>query len=280
MPYVEKVVDCGNVKFVKRYFASRHAKSKQIYRSSSCNKTSFAQERINNKNKIERFSILANANFGESDYIFTLTYAVKNRPDTVETAKKQFTKVMRKIRKHYHNAGLEFKYLWCLEHKKKAYHFHLLCNNDGMNPAIFGKVWEYGKVDTLVMDDREYHSIGEYMMKELWVTTDESDKDPTRCYGSSRNLIRPEPVITILDNDDWSDSPEVEEGYAIVDDIVENGEVEIESIGFTYRFQQYCLRKKGKAELLKELYRLNPYTSFIKKNTRDEILEEIKLLKE
>lgn len=55
MPYMQKVVNCGNVLFVKKYFATRHNKKGQIIRRANENKTSAAQETVNDRNKIERF---------------------------------------------------------------------------------------------------------------------------------------------------------------------------------------------------------------------------------
>lgn len=63
MPYVQKVVDCGETVFVKNYFATRYNTKGQIYRSKNENRTTAAQETVNDRNKVERFSILANTNF-------------------------------------------------------------------------------------------------------------------------------------------------------------------------------------------------------------------------
>ena len=72
MPYMQKVVNCGNVLFVKKYFATRHNKKGQIIRRANENKTSAAPETVNDRNKIERFAILANTNFSEGDYFVIL----------------------------------------------------------------------------------------------------------------------------------------------------------------------------------------------------------------
>lgn len=278
MPYMQKVVNCGNVLFVKKYFATRHNKKGQIIRRANENKTSAAQETVNDRNKIERFAILANSNFSEGDYFVTFTYKRENRPASVDEARKQWNKVLRRLRTAYKKQGAEFKYLWCLEHKKYAYHFHLLCNNE-INSKCFAAAWDFGKVNTETLDNREYHTLGEYMMKEQYIKDEGNTTKTERCYGSSRNLVRPEADITVLESGDWNDVPEIDEGFVLIDDSLSNDEVTIEDINFTYRCQRYMLRPKTNEELLDELKLLNPYTRFNKRTDRATLIGEIKTLK-
>ena len=153
--------------------------------------------------------ILANSNFSEGDYFVTFTYKRENRPASVDEARKQWNKVLRRLRTAYKKQGAEFKYLWCLEHKKYAYHFHLLCNNE-INSKCFVAAWDFGKVNTETLDNREYHTVGEYMMKEQYIKDEGNTTKTERCYGSSRNLVRPEADITVLESGDWNDVPDIE----------------------------------------------------------------------
>lgn len=242
MPYIQKVVDCGKVRFVKRYFATRHGTKGQVFRSGNENRTSPSQETVNDRNKIERFAILANANFDTGDYFVTFTYKSENRPSGIDEARKQWNKVLRRIRNGYKKQGAEIKYLWCLEHKKYAWHYHLLCNNE-INSALFSSVWEYGKVHTENLDSREYHTVGEYMMKEQYIKEEKTKTQ--RCYGSSRNLIRPEADITILENDHWNENPEVDKYYTIVEGSLHNDEVDIDGLDFSYKYQSYIERQEA-----------------------------------
>lgn len=278
MPYVQKVVDCGETVFVKNYFATRYNTKGQIYRSRNENRTTAAQETVNDRNKVERFSILANTNFSEGDYFVTFTYRRENRPSDVAEARKQWNKVLRRLRNGYKKQDSEIKYLWCLEHKKYAYHFHLLCNNE-VNSKLFSSAWEYGKVNVQNLDNRAYHTVGEYMMKEQFIKEDGASTKVERCYGSSRNLVRPEPEIKLLDNYDFEKYPKVDEEFEIVEDSLNDGEVTIEELNFTYKCQSYVLRRKNNKELLEELKRLNPYTRFNRRTERAVLIKEIKLLK-
>lgn len=128
----------------------------------------------------------------------------------------------------------ELKYLWCLEHKKYAWHFHLLANN-AVNSKVFRSAWDFGKVHIENLDDREYHSVGEYMMKEQYIHEDDRKTKVQRCYGSSRNLYRPEAEIELLADNNWSETPTEEDGWMLVEDSVDNGEVVIEGIDATFR---------------------------------------------
>lgn len=241
MPWIQKTVDCGNVKFVKRYFSTRYGTKGQIFRSTSGGVTSDAQERVNDKNKIERFSILANANFNEDDYFLTFTYKRELRPASVDEAREQWTKLLRKLRTLYKRNDSELKYLWCLEYKKTAYHFHLLCNNE-INNKHFQKLWQYGTVKTINLDNRAFHTVGEYMMKEQFIKEEKTKTN--RCYGSSKNLYRPEPDIEVLENPNWDENPAAEPGYILDDESLENGEIVIMDINACFRFQAYRLLKE------------------------------------
>lgn len=278
MPWIEKTVDCGSVKFVKKYFSTRYGTKGQVFRSNSGGETSAAQERVNDKNKVERFSILANANFVEDDYFLTFTYKRENRPESVETAKVQWTKFLRKLRTHYKRSGTELKYLWCLEYKNAVFHFHLLCNNTDINAKIFRKLWNYGNVHIETLDNRNYHSVGEYMMKEQYLDKPERTKS-RRCYGSSKNLYRPEADIKILEADDWKEQPTAEEGYIIDDESVENGVITVEEIGVDFRFQAYRELRLTSEELLKQLKEINPFTRFTAKTPRETLIAELNLLR-
>ncbi len=66
-------------------------------------------------------------------------------------------------------------------------------------------------------------------------------------FGSSRNLIRPEPDITVLDTANWKDNPPEEEieGYELdTSEPVENGYIENPINGGFYRMQSYRLIRK------------------------------------
>ncbi|MBR4543532.1 MAG: hypothetical protein IKO53_04900 [Lachnospiraceae bacterium] len=277
MPWLEKIVDCGNVKFVKRYFSSRYGQNRQYYRSSAENTTTEAQEKINDKIKVERFSILANANFVEDDYFLTFTYRRENRPASVEEAKDQWTKFLRKLRAQYKKEGAELKYLWCLEYKNAVYHFHMLCNN-AVNSKVFRKLWDFGSVHIENLDGRDYHSVGEYMMKEQYLDKPEKTKS-RRCYGSSKNLYRPEPEIKVLDGDNWNEQPEPDAGYQIDNESVENGFITIEDIGVDFRYQFYREIKLTSEQILEQLKEHNPFTRFTVKTPRETLLRELVLLK-
>lgn len=277
MPYVQKVVDCGKVRFVKRYFATRHGTKGQVFRSSNENKTSAAQESVNDRNKIERFAILANANFDTGDYFVTFTYERGRRPKSVDEAREQWNKILRRLRNGYKKQGTEIKYLWCLEHKKYAYHFHLLCNNE-VNSALFSSAWEYGGVNVKNLDTREYHTVGEYMMKEQYIKEEKTKTQ--RCYGSSRNLIRPEAEITILEGDNWKENPEVDKYYTIEEGSLHNDEVVIEGLDFSYRYQSYIERQESSEELWTHLIELNPRTKLTKRSRRQLLIDELEIYNE
>nr|DAP59364.1 MAG TPA: protein of unknown function DUF1424 [Caudoviricetes sp.] len=246
MPWIKKEYDCGNMKFVERKYASRYGAKKEvahIIKKEAENKTTEIQQWVNDRNAMKRFAILANANFKEDDYFITYTFRRGTIPPSVRECKKLWAKFRRKMRKVYKKAGIDFKYLYVFEHEGVRPHFHMLFNNDGINIKDMPK-WEYGTPKIIPLDNREYHTIGEYFVKCVY-DMEKGEYRPKGEIGSSRgNLFRPEPTITVLEGPDWNDIPEEEEGYEIDYDSLENGYIEVVENRLSFRYQSYRLMKQ------------------------------------
>jgi hypothetical protein len=104
--------------------------------------------------------------------------------------------------------------------------------------------WEYGNPHIEILDNREFHTVGEYFVKCVYDM--EAEKYiPKGKIGSSRgNLYKPEPKIEVLDGPTWDDIPDEEEGYDLDYDSIENGYIEIVENRLTFRFQSYRLMKE------------------------------------
>ena len=235
MPWLQKEYNCGNCIMVKRYYSSRFGAKREI--AHITNKTTEIQQWVNDRNAMFRYAVLANANFTEGDYFITYTFRRSFLPSSIDECRQLWRKFRRKMRTAYKKRGLDFKYLYVFEYEGVRPHFHILFNNDGMNLRDLPK-WEYGTPEVRTLDDREYHSIGEYFVKCVY-DMDAGRYVPKGEIGSSRgNLYRPEPDITVIEPN-WSDIPEEREGYSVDYDSVENGYIEVIENRLTFRFQSF-----------------------------------------
>lgn len=244
MAWLMKEYDCGKCKIVKKGFASRYGAKKQILNIT--NKTTQLQQSINDRNAMFRYSILANANFNEGDYFITFTFKRGKLPESIEECKEIWKKYRRKLRALYKKKGVELKYIYSFEYKECRPHFHILFNNGGVNASEFPK-WEYGTPHIEMLDDREYHTIGEYFCKVVY--DDEKINGKIKYKGDlscSRNLYRPEPDITVLESDNWDETPEAEDGYEIDYDSIVNGYVEVIESQLQFRYQSYRMIKSDR----------------------------------
>lgn len=238
MPWIKKEYDCGNSITVIKCFASRYgSKGQLLHITNSNNKTSDKQQAVNDKNAMLRYSLLANANFKEGDYYITYTFK-KDLLPSVEDCWKIWKQYRRKLRAYYKKQGKQLKYIYVFEYEGVRPHFHILINNDDINIADLPK-WEYGTPHYEILDNRKYHTIGEYFVK---VSYDETRKKGE--LGSSRNLYRPQAKVTILKSSNWSKTPKAKEGYYIDTESVKNGYIEIIQNGFIFRYQTYRMIKK------------------------------------
>ena len=236
MPWIKKEYDCGNCVMVVKCFASRYGSKGQILHiTDSNNKTSEKQQAVNDRNAMMRYSVLANANFKEGDYYATYTFKRGLLPATIGECEEIWKKYRRKLRDFYKKQGKELRYLFVFEYDGVRPHFHLLFNNDDINLKDLPK-WEYGNPDIKLLDNREYHTIGEYFVKVCY----EDEESPQKGkIGSSRNLYRPEPKITVLRSSNWSKTPKARAGYYIDTKSIRNGYVEVIENGFIFRYQSY-----------------------------------------
>lgn len=245
MPWIKKEYDCGNSIIVKKCFASRLGAKRQVLNIT--NKTTLQQQTVNDRNAMFRYSILANANFKEGDYFITYTFGRGKLPDSIDECKEIWKKYRRKLRRIYKKKGLDCKYIYAFEYKECRPHFHFLVNNDGVNINEFPK-WEYGTPHIETLDDREYHTIGEYFCKIAYEDTKLHGKIKFKgdLSCSRGNLYMPEPDIEILKSDNWDEQPQAKEGCEIDYDSLDNGYVEVIESRLRFRYQSYRMIKTEK----------------------------------
>lgn len=235
MPWIKKEYDCGQCIVTVKCFSSRYGSKGQILHYRSKESTKEKQQAVNDRNAMLRYSILANTNFKTGDYFITYTFKKGAMPATIAECKAIWKKYRRKLRNYYKRLGKQFKYIYVFEYEGVRPHFHILMNNDDINIKNFPK-WEYGTPHIEILDDRDYHTIGDYFVK---VSYEENRKKGM--LGSSRNLYRPAPKITVLSSPSWNTNPKAKEGYKIDNETLINGYIEMPQNGFSFRYQSYVM---------------------------------------
>ena len=101
-----------------------------------------------------------------------------------------------------------------------------------------------------ILDNREYHTIGEYFCKVVY--DDEKINGKIKYKGdlncSRGNLYMPEPDVTVLKSDNWDETPKADEGYEIDYDSIVNGYVQVIESHLQFRYQSYRMIKSEKVQ--------------------------------
>ncbi len=220
MPWIKKEYRIKNFIYVERTFSTRYGKG-WVCRSPNEKETSEKAARVNDRRKIKYMGLLANANFTEGDYFITYTFRRELRPACLDDCRELWRKYLRKLRDAYKKAGQPFKYMWCIESENCATHIHMLFNSDV--PLRSLPPWPYGNPKIELLDDRKWHSIGEYISKENHRKKRDGEQAHTKkTMGTSRNLIRPQPKVTVLVSGRWPEKPRAPKGYYLDESSLEN----------------------------------------------------------
>lgn len=149
-------------------------------------------EKINqyNREKVARRKL--RANFDIHDYFTDLTYRRDARPPDMKTAKEDFAKFIREVRKQYKKRGYELKWMRNIEvGTRNGWHIHLIINRCPDTDIILAEAWKKGKViNELMYEKGEFRDLAAYITKTP--KTDPRLKETH--YSASRNLPIPEPV--------------------------------------------------------------------------------------
>lgn len=222
MSYIFAVTRAGNTVLIEKYYSWRYNR-KGIRRGENRNKTKESQERVNLRQDIRKLTLLLNENFGYGDHHLTFTYAPAQRPDTMEEAKEDLRKVVRKIRGCYKKAGKGLRYIAVTEYGKKgALHHHIVLNNEVSTREI-QDIWGKGWCDFKPLDKSgEYSRLAAYLLKKKKNWKELGGKG--RYYRRSKNLIMPETIKKIIKTrDGYYEKPRPRKGYYIDGDTVQSG---------------------------------------------------------
>lgn len=162
-------------------------------------------QRVNAWNKSKRARLRLMEYFSPGDLWVTFTYKPENRPPDMDTAKKQFLKMMDKLRKIYRKKGRVLFWIRNIERGTKgAWHIHCIINDIGNTASLVERAWPYGGVYVTQIrkskcPEEDFQKLADYITKDE--KTREKKQDGTLAkprlseanYSHSRNMPLPEP---------------------------------------------------------------------------------------
>lgn len=154
----------------------------------------------NRKVREKKMRRLIKANFSEGDLWTTLKYSAGTRKN-VEEVQKDLSKFLRQLRGKYKKQDEALRFIYRMEvGQQGGIHIHLLVNRIDNADILIQKLWKHGRVNwTSTYEAGGFKELAEYIVKEpeeiegQLSLFDESDKGRLIRYGSSRNLVRPQP---------------------------------------------------------------------------------------
>ncbi len=147
-------------------------------------------KKLNDERSRKYFRWLLQNNFCANDYHVTLTF---QREPAKEQAKKEFVNYIKRLRRLYDKAGVEFKYIYVCEGKKSGarLHYHIVMSG-GVPRDDIEKKWTSGfaNADRLQIDKQDgLSALSRYLTKSKAY----ADKNE-RAWNCSANLKRPDEV--------------------------------------------------------------------------------------
>lgn len=216
--YLKKTVNTPFAIFVYKYNSWRYGR--KATRGPNGEKTNDRQKLINKRIARHKRIWTICDNFDKQDYYITLTYRMKDRPDSIDEAMKIISYELGKVSRILKSKEKKLKYFHiCERGQKGAVHHHLLIKNnfsisdlelrrDGKKRKL--NLWSYGKMMVEKVYSYDVIKLAKYFVKG---DSEESEKR----YSQSRDVICPEPKIEIIKAEKWRVIPEAKIGYDILE---------------------------------------------------------------
>ena len=246
--YVERVTVAGATVEIERYYTNRYRKKNES-RKPKQKPSSDQQREANNRRAGKRLRQLINANFSPGDYHLILSYEKKpGDPErSPEDMREDIRKFLRVLRKEYKLQGKELKYIHVPEiGSKGARHHHLVINR--IDSEAIRKGWQYGFIQLCPLDgSRNWRKLAAYLLKYSCRVIGTEFEISGKRWNASRNLVHPEPIVTVITKKDYFKSvpvvPRKYRGlYEVDKSTIESGETADEYGG--YRFLRYTLMRR------------------------------------
>ena len=147
------------------------------------------------KNKVKYLGHLLNANFGENDYIVTLT---TSQPASAEEARKNARNFIVRLQRRAKKDGHELHYLYIIEstgkEDRQRWHIHMVTDGGWIRREDIEDIWKKGKNSGLVRTDRVQEQAKGLEGFAVYITQrkETQEKLMTHAWAASTNLKKPE----------------------------------------------------------------------------------------
>lgn len=219
MSYKKKIYRFKNAIEIEEYHTARYgAPGQKREKKKKPTKEQVEKRNQYNKEKLARRKL--RANFEANDYFSTFTYKKENRPSSMDKAKDDIKKAIRKIRGEYKKRGHKLKWMRNIEvGTKNGWHIHIVLNRIPDTDVILKRCWTHGKVvNQLLYETGGFAKLAAYITKSPM--TDKRLRESS--YSTSRNLPIPEPEEKLyLRWKTWKDIKPVKGYYLDLDSLYE-----------------------------------------------------------
>lgn len=214
----------GDVKEVKEYHDGRYG-AKGLPREKKRKPTQQQMEIVNAMNKAETARHRLLEYFGKKDYFLTLTYRVDARPPDMAQAKKDFTKLMDKLRRRYRKEEIELRWIRNIERGTKgAWHIHLIITGCRDTIRWVEECWSHGGIYAEQLEKSKYYEedcsqLASYITKSEKVGEKKEDGSREKprlsesSYSTSKNMPLKPPKKKRLAR--WPKKIHVPQGYYV-----------------------------------------------------------------
>ena len=146
----------GDILEVKEYHDGRYG-ARGLPREKKRKPTPEQMAVVNAMNKAETARHRLLEYFGKGDYFLTLTYKVEERPPDMAQAKKDFTKLISKLRARYKKEQIELRWIRNIEKGTKgAWHAHLILTGCRDTIRWVEECWPHGGIYAEQLEKSKY----------------------------------------------------------------------------------------------------------------------------
>lgn len=188
----------GSTEYEYKYAGNYGAKGEKRAPKQKRTPENIRRQNLYNREKSVRH--LLNANFQKGDYWTTLTYR-KGACKPIGEVAEDVRRFLDRIRRAYRKEDTECRYIYRIEiGSRGGIHVHIVLNRIKDIDLIIREKWQYGHVNSELLDDGPYDRLAEYIVKpptdqqqKLLKALDLTDPGKVIRYSCSRNLKRPVP---------------------------------------------------------------------------------------
>ena len=188
-------------------------------------------EAYNYELAVIKLTQIINANFGVDDWFVTLHYERENRPPDIETAKKQLSVYLKRLKKKYAELKVIFKWVKTTAYGERGGIHHHIVIPKGVSMQDIQTLWKEtikASHKARPADCSALYSTGEYSSLAAYFCqqAEKSGVKAKHCrrFTCSRNIVRPTPEEPIwVDEIKWKEPPVAWPGYYIETDSIKAG---------------------------------------------------------